>query len=210
VNSVNINENRPEFSVLEASFIPLNDELNPICHLLALLGAHHILHVSRIRVKHQRRTFSKKTRLHKYGEIKKTARIMMATVGHVTFGAGRTKFQTAWFFFGPECTFLVSKDPQTLETTFIRLYLTLLAKYGIHTKIQCLLQMSRFKVARVNTRWHNTTISLGVLISVTCHSYAHRNFLFRDIDGDFFRMTQDTAFTTSSHLISGANSSIVR
>jgi len=30
---------------------PLNAELNPICHLLALLGAHHILHVSRIRVK---------------------------------------------------------------------------------------------------------------------------------------------------------------
>jgi len=28
----------------------LNAELNPICHLLALL-AHHILHVSRIRVK---------------------------------------------------------------------------------------------------------------------------------------------------------------
>ena len=25
---------------------PLNAELNPICHLLALLGAHHILHVS--------------------------------------------------------------------------------------------------------------------------------------------------------------------
>jgi hypothetical protein len=30
---------------------PLNTELNPICHLLALLGAHHILHVSRVRVK---------------------------------------------------------------------------------------------------------------------------------------------------------------
>jgi len=29
-------------------FNPLNAELNPICHLLALLGAHHILHVSRI------------------------------------------------------------------------------------------------------------------------------------------------------------------
>ena len=28
----------------------LNAELNPICHLLALLGAHHILHVGRIRV----------------------------------------------------------------------------------------------------------------------------------------------------------------
>ena len=33
-------------------FNPLNAELNPICHLLALLGAHHILHLSRIRVKH--------------------------------------------------------------------------------------------------------------------------------------------------------------
>jgi hypothetical protein len=30
---------------------PLNAKLNPICYLLALLGAHHILHVSRIRVK---------------------------------------------------------------------------------------------------------------------------------------------------------------
>ena len=29
---------------------PLNAKLNPICHLLALLGSHHILHVSRIRV----------------------------------------------------------------------------------------------------------------------------------------------------------------
>ena len=32
-------------------FNPLNPELNPICFLLALLGAHHFLHVSRIRVK---------------------------------------------------------------------------------------------------------------------------------------------------------------
>jgi hypothetical protein len=31
-------------------FNPLNAKLNPICHLLALLGAHPILHVSRIRV----------------------------------------------------------------------------------------------------------------------------------------------------------------
>ena len=29
----------------------INAELNPICHLLGLLGAHHIFHVSRIRVK---------------------------------------------------------------------------------------------------------------------------------------------------------------
>ena len=30
---------------------PLNAELNPICYLLALVGAHPILNVSRIRVK---------------------------------------------------------------------------------------------------------------------------------------------------------------
>ena len=35
----------------EDNINPLNAELNPICHLLALLGAHHIFHVRRIRVK---------------------------------------------------------------------------------------------------------------------------------------------------------------
>jgi len=30
---------------------PLKPKLNPICYLLALLGAHHFLHISRIRVK---------------------------------------------------------------------------------------------------------------------------------------------------------------
>ena len=35
----------------DAKFNLLNPELNPICYLLALLGAHHFLHVSRIRVK---------------------------------------------------------------------------------------------------------------------------------------------------------------
>ena len=36
---------------LENVIKPLNAELNPICYLLALLGAHNFLHVSRIRVK---------------------------------------------------------------------------------------------------------------------------------------------------------------
>jgi len=31
----------------DSAFNPLNAELIPICHLLALLGAHHILHISR-------------------------------------------------------------------------------------------------------------------------------------------------------------------
>jgi hypothetical protein len=33
-------------------FNPLNTKLNPICHLLALVGVHHILHVSNVRVNH--------------------------------------------------------------------------------------------------------------------------------------------------------------
>ena len=52
-----------QFEVLKTSLLktrvfwdvinPLNAKLNPICHLLALLGARHILHVSRIRVNSQ-------------------------------------------------------------------------------------------------------------------------------------------------------------
>ena len=34
----------------EKHFSPFYVQLNPICHLLALLGTHHIIHVSRIRV----------------------------------------------------------------------------------------------------------------------------------------------------------------
>ena len=46
--------NRDEKCLLHGTdwvFNPLKAELNPICHLLALLGVYHILHVSRIRVK---------------------------------------------------------------------------------------------------------------------------------------------------------------
>jgi len=40
--------------IIFISINPLNAKLNPICYLLALLGAHLIFHVSRIRVKHDR------------------------------------------------------------------------------------------------------------------------------------------------------------
>jgi hypothetical protein len=46
-------QQRPVLDMILSQFSavnPLNAELNPICHLLALLGAPHILHVSRIRV----------------------------------------------------------------------------------------------------------------------------------------------------------------
>jgi hypothetical protein len=40
-------------AIFNVDFItnPLNAQLNPICRLLALLGAHHIFHVSGLRVK---------------------------------------------------------------------------------------------------------------------------------------------------------------
>ena len=41
---------RPQDHSVPCRINPLNAELNPTCHLLAVLGAHHILHVSRIRV----------------------------------------------------------------------------------------------------------------------------------------------------------------
>ena len=48
------------FDILRSlQFNPLNAKLNSICYLLALLGAHHFLHVSRIRVKRNRRKFLK-------------------------------------------------------------------------------------------------------------------------------------------------------
>jgi hypothetical protein len=40
-----------EIGVARNIINPLNAKLNPICYLLALLEAHHILHVSRIMVK---------------------------------------------------------------------------------------------------------------------------------------------------------------
>ena len=43
------NKTKPKYySMIQIN--PLNAVLNTICHLLALLGAHHILHISRIRV----------------------------------------------------------------------------------------------------------------------------------------------------------------
>ena len=45
------NHSKPNGYVMHQQFNPLNPELNPICYLLALLGAHHFLHISRIKVK---------------------------------------------------------------------------------------------------------------------------------------------------------------
>jgi hypothetical protein len=43
-------DNGPPIVLILSHINPLNAELNPICHLPALLGAHHIFHVSGLRV----------------------------------------------------------------------------------------------------------------------------------------------------------------
>ena len=45
-----INSFKPKYIFHCTDISPLNAELNPIRHLLALVGARHIVHVSRIRV----------------------------------------------------------------------------------------------------------------------------------------------------------------
>ena len=55
IKFVNTKDSVASYPILDLFFVksinPLNAELNSICYLLALLGAHHFLHVSRIRVK---------------------------------------------------------------------------------------------------------------------------------------------------------------
>ena len=48
---VELTQKSANLYLMLSEFNPLKPELNPICCLLALLGAHHFLHVSRIRVK---------------------------------------------------------------------------------------------------------------------------------------------------------------
>jgi len=45
---------------------PLNAELNTICHLLASLGAHHIFHVSGLRVKYKKLQFTHRFLYHQF------------------------------------------------------------------------------------------------------------------------------------------------
>ena len=52
---------------------PLNAKLNPICHLLALLEAHPILHVSRVRVKKGYICFGRADFLHFQRRVKLTS-----------------------------------------------------------------------------------------------------------------------------------------
>ena len=56
-NGVRVSDLATQFGMAKSTICtilnPLNTELNPICHLLALLGNHPILHVSRIRVKNR-------------------------------------------------------------------------------------------------------------------------------------------------------------
>ena len=78
-------------AALPWEFNPLNAKLNPICHLLALLGAHRILHVSKLRVKQSRKV-----------------------IPYRCFGATyRTHFKGKTFQeFGTELPFCAAQNPQ--------------------------------------------------------------------------------------------------
>jgi len=67
---------------------PLNAELNPICHLPAFLGAHHILHVSRIRVNYMYTSPN-------IVRVIKTRRMRWA--GHVARMAGGEAYTRVWW-----------------------------------------------------------------------------------------------------------------
>jgi hypothetical protein len=76
------------------TFKPLNAELNPICHLMALLRTHHILHVSRIRVK-------------------ELIRIMAGEIGIGYSGTGRLGEKSQNKTPGHNCMYLPYIDPAT-------------------------------------------------------------------------------------------------
>ena len=57
-------------------FNPSNAELNPICNLLALLGAHHILHVSRIGVNFNLNLYSQNAYLHLLLPCAQTSKVL--------------------------------------------------------------------------------------------------------------------------------------
>ena len=67
-------------------FNPLNTELNPVCYLLALLGAHHFLHVSRIRVKRN----ATNVRCNKYAAYPENVQIEVQILRH-RLGGGEGK-----------------------------------------------------------------------------------------------------------------------
>jgi len=67
-----------------SAFKGLNAELNPICHLLALLGAHHILHVNRIRVNQFKSRPNTDTR-DRHGEIATSVSIRLSALPMVIF-----------------------------------------------------------------------------------------------------------------------------
>ena len=76
-------------------------ELNPICHLLALLGAHHILHVSRVRVNAQILVFLisllySSTCFEHYVLIIRRSKLYYTASGIITPVGGRLVHRTAY------------------------------------------------------------------------------------------------------------------
>ena len=81
-----------------------NAELNPICHLLVLLGTHHIFHVSRVRVKRKKKQLAAAVRGNVFCIIKRTVSKLLAQNGLVGFSSVTTHYSL--MFIGP-CIILI-------------------------------------------------------------------------------------------------------
>ena len=80
---------------------PLNTKLNPICHLLALLGAHPILHISRIRVNvlYVVRIFFVKTNLNPLNtELDPICHLLALLGAHHILHVSRIRINVIWFY----------------------------------------------------------------------------------------------------------------
>jgi len=70
------------FQVYIQHFNPLNAKLNPICHLLALLGAHHILHVGGLRVNSEKGRLETKLLMFRENLMKQHKLLHNTFMGH--------------------------------------------------------------------------------------------------------------------------------
>jgi len=112
---VSSNTYEENFIITSTAYInPLNAELNPICHLLALLGAHHIFHVSRIRVN----IYPQNHNTHGKPTIKGKLVLQLKKLQHVAnfiMQIHYNELNPFWSYFGPRPTVWFSSSAPMLE-----------------------------------------------------------------------------------------------
>jgi len=97
---------------------PLNAELNPICHLLPLLWAHHILHVSRIRVKWKKKSYS--TFIKNVGSVSVTSCSCISNTGFSQWSLVHSSWRAETGFFSDNPRLRQCNSPIMEETPSTR------------------------------------------------------------------------------------------